>query len=464
MKNYKHALVLLRRDIRLIDNTALNYALKNAEKVTIGFIFNPKQADKAQNEYFSANAFQFLCESLTELDEELQKLGSRLAVWRGDTAEVVTNSIFDFDLLYFNEDYTPFAKKRDEKIKKIVKNKGKEVKTFHDVLLTMPGAVKTGGGTPYKVFTPFKRAAMAQVPVPKPETETDLFEKKVNQDVKSEFLLEDYFKKYPYEKNKEIFVHGGRSNALKRFENLKKYKNYDEERNFPAINQTSGLSAAHKFGVVSVRETYWRIRELFGVDHTLISELYWRDFYSLVGDSWPEVFGLEFKEKYRKVIWEDLKLGKNEVNLEKWKRGETGFPIVDAGMRQLNQTGWMHNRVRMVVACFLVKDLQIDWREGEKYFAQQLVDYDPAVNNGSWQWAASTGTDAQPYFRIFNPWSQQKRFDPQAEYVKRWIPELKELSAKEIHNWKGNLLVEYPPPMVEHKTEVAKATKMFLGL
>jgi deoxyribodipyrimidine photo-lyase len=187
------------------------------------------------------------------------------------------------------------------------------------------------------------------------------------------------------------------------------------------------------------------------MDHALIRELYWRDFATHVAYHRPDVFEGNFNKKYDGLVWEE-----NDLAFKKWCEGRTGFPIVDAGMRQLNTTGWMHNRVRMIVASFLTKDLRIDWRKGERYFAQRLVDYDPCVNNGSWQWAASTGYDAQPYFRIFNPWTQQKNFDPEAEYIKRYIPELRDLSAKEIHalgDKQPDLFssVEYPKPMVDHK-------------
>ncbi|MBW3021154.1 FAD-binding domain-containing protein, partial [Candidatus Woesearchaeota archaeon] len=208
-------------------------------------------------------------------------------------------------------------------------------------------------------------------------------------------------------------------------------------------------------GTISIREIYSSFKENF--QEVLINEVYWRDFFTHIIYHFPNVLDGAFKNKYDKIKWDnDKKL------FQKWCEGKTGFPIVDAGMRELNTTGYMHNRVRMIVASFLVKDLHINWQWGEKYFAQNLIDYDPAVNNGNWQWAASTGCDAQPYFRIFNPWSQQEKFDRDCEYIKKWVPELKDLTSYEIHNlYKNHNLKNYPKPIVEHKEESQKAKEMF---
>ena len=240
--------------------------------------------------------------------------------------------------------------------------------------------------------------------------------------------------------------------------------NYDEERNYPSLSATTGLSAYNKFGLCSVREFFYAVVDQFSEGHTLISELYWRDFFTHIGFHHPKVFGHCFHEKYEKLHW------KNDESLfQCWCEGRTGFPIVDAGMRELNATGYMHNRVRMIVASFLCKDLHIDWRWGERYFAQKLIDYDPCVNNGNWQWAASTGCDAQPYFRIFNPWLQQKKFDKEALYIKKWIPNLNNLSSSSIHNLykekaRQKNSSDYPAPIVDHFVESKKAKEMFAAL
>ena len=211
-------------------------------------------------------------------------------------------------------------------------------------------------------------------------------------------------------------------------------------------------------GTVSVRESYHAVLDALGADHTLISELYWRDFFHHVAHFNPEVFGEAYQSKYRGGVldWE----GTREM-FERWCEGRTGFPIVDAGIRQLVRTGWMHNRVRMIVASFLTKDLRCDWRWGERFFAQHLVDYDPCVNNGNWQWAASTGCDAQPYFRIFNPWSQQERYDPGAEYIQEYVEELADVEASVIHSLEDERVDSYPAPMVDHSVQRERTLSMF---
>ena len=257
-------------------------------------------------------------------------------------------------------------------------------------------------------------------------------------------------------KNKEI--KGGRKEALKILKNLDKFRNYDKIRDFPALNQTTQISAHNKFGTISIREVHNQIKEVLGENHTIMREIYWREFFSHILFHFPHAQKTSFKQKFQKIPW-----SKSKESFEKWSKGKTGFPIVDAGMRQLNETGFMHNRVRMIVASFLTKDLHIDWRLGEKYFGEKLIDYDPAVNSGNWQWAASTGCDSVPYFRIFNPWRQQERFDLNCEYIKKWIPELEKIEPKIIHNlWNkfpDNL--NYVKPMVTHKIEAEKTKMIF---
>jgi deoxyribodipyrimidine photo-lyase len=264
------------------------------------------------------------------------------------------------------------------------------------------------------------------------------------------------------ERSGVLALRGGRTEGLKRLRLIDGMTSYKADRDIPALGATTMLSAHHKFGTISIRETYWRAAEAFGVSCHLISELYWRDFFTHIAWHFPHVFKGAFRPEYNALEW-----NRSKKDFQRWCEGKTGFPIVDAGMRQMNETGYMHNRVRMIVASFLVKDLHINWQRGEKYFAQKLLDYDPAVNNGNWQWAASTGCDAQPYFRIFNPWLQQKKFDPDAEYIKRWVPELKNVSVKDIHQgYKPNLFsdVKYPEPMVDHAAERQETLKRFKAL
>lgn len=456
MKSYKRSIFLFHRDLRLEDNTGLIEALKQSEQVLPLFIFTIEQV--RENDYASKRAIRFMAQSLVELDKSLRDKKTMLWVDSGKT-EAVLEKLIDqhkIEAIFSNTDYTPYSRKRDKNLKSLATLKGIQWHQSHDSLLATPGEVLTGSGEPYKVYTPFYKNA-SQKPI---------------REVEKKFSYENFFKK-PEKKytldfhlnalyidpNQTLRIKGGRSQAKKILKDIGHFSDYKQTRDYPALDSTTHLSPHNKFGTVSIREVYWTIHNALGKEHRLIGELFWRDFFTHVAYFFPEVFGKEFQEQYRKLSWRH-----NTKDFEKWCAGETGFPIVDAGMRELNQTGYMHNRVRMIVASFLTKDLRIDWRWGEKYFATQLIDYDPCVNNGSWQWAASTGCDAQPYFRIFNPWSQQQKFDPDCKYIKRWIPELQDLSPKEIHGLeKGSSLFSttYPKQMVNHSEERQKTLDWF---
>lgn len=454
-KRYKKALFIFRRDLRLHDNTALIAALQQSELVIPCFIFDPNQVEK--NPYRSTNALQFMIESLTELASDLQKRKARMYFFYGEPCSVVEELIKreSVDSIFVNRDYTPFSKKRDVHLEKLAKTNDVDFNSYFDLLLTEVGTVLTGKGTPYTVYSHFaKKAASVTVDKPRKNNHKNYCVK----DVKGEMpgALAEVLPASDY--NPDIWIAGGRQNALKILKKLAQFINYDQERDIPKKNGTTGLSAHNKFGTVSIREVYWSIADKLGTSHTLIKQLYWRDFFSHIAFSYPHVFGHAFHEKYAGIIWQ-----KDQLLFGAWCKGQTGFPIVDAGMRQLNQTGFMHNRVRMIVASFLVKDLHLDWRWGEKYFAQKLVDYDPAVNNGNWQWAASTGCDAQPYFRIFNPWIQGKKFDPDCKYIKTWVEELRVYEAKQIHKLeKGGSLHGYTPAVVDHSEAKEVAEDMFI--
>jgi deoxyribodipyrimidine photo-lyase len=308
-------------------------------------------------------------------------------------------------------------------------------------------------GKPYTVYTPFfKKASQLPIPQPTKSRGTLARPKKVSGEVAPQSFL-------PSESAPERISVGGRKAAKKILAGIASYASYEEERNLPAVKGTTLLAPHNKFGTVSIREVYHSIEKSLGASHTLIRELYWRDFFTHIGWHFPHVFKGSFNRAYDAIEWNE-----DEELFKQWCEGKTGFPIVDAGMRELVATGFMHNRVRMIVASFLVKDLHISWRQGEAFFARHLTDYDPAVNNGSWQWAASTGCDAQPYFRIFNPWLQQKRFDPDCAYIKKWLPELRQLSAKYIHTMNEDDItrtVDYPRPIVEHSRQKIHAEDMF---
>lgn len=458
MKTYKKSLFIFRRDLRLEDNTGLLKALEESELVIPLFVFDERQIDPEKNQYFSRPAFRFMIDSLHELNDHLKNRDSKLYILRGDLIQGLDklSSEVESEAIYVNRDYTPFSQKRDEEIENFSTKRDIDFISSSDLLLVEPEEIKTNEGKPYKVFTPFMRKARdKEIAEPRRNNYSNFFAENISV-CESIDLLEEL--RPP--RGEGIAQQGGRENALEKLRQIDKYANYKEERNYMSQEGTTRLSAHLKFGTISIREMYWTLRQEFSSGHELITELFWRDFYSHVAFNFPYVFGENFQEKYRDGIdWEN-----DEDKFAAWQEGRTGFPIVDAAMRELNTTGWMHNRSRMIVASFLTKDLHIDWRWGEKYFAQHLVDYDPASNNGGWQWAASTGTDAQPYFRIFNPWSQQEKYDPECSYIKEYVPELSELEPDVIHKlYKTELPenIDYPEPIVDHGESREIALEMY---
>lgn len=449
---FNKSVFIFRRDLRLYDNTGLIEACNQSKVVIPIFILDTRQIG-SKNKYRSLPALQFMLDSLNDLNTQLKKQKGKLYLFSGIAEKVIEKLIKaeDIDAVFTNRDYTPFSINRDAEIKKICLKQNVAFISCNDLLLHEPENITTASGTPYTIFTPFFKKS-SKLPVKSPQAL-----KKPNWYVKPIALQIDHsILKKLSSKKLQLFLPGKRSAALSIFKNLKNFKNYHKERNYPSI-PTTELSAYLKFGLCSIREAYWTIVEKLGKNHELIKQLHWRDFFTHVAYYSPFVFGHAYKDKYNKLPWQN-----NKEKFSAWCEGKTGFPIVDAGMRQLNQTGFMHNRVRMITASFLIKDLHIDWRWGERYFAQNLIDYDPSVNNGNWQWSASTGCDAQPYFRIFNPWLQQKKFDPNAIYIKTWIPELKNESTSSIHNWyKKQTTEQYPTPIVNHDIESKKAKAIY---
>ena len=445
---HKLSLMIFRRDLRVDDNTALREALQNSERVICGFIFDPIQIEP--HGYQSRPGLDFMIGSLVELRQDLRKRGGELYCWKGKPEEVIGDALknLQVDAVYYNLDYTPFARSRDERIRNICKER---FFGFHDALINAPGKIVKDDGRPYQIYTPFfKAASKVEVARPVKADGSNFYTGKMNTGtlVEPEEISGTKAKVVP-----------GRKAGLGILEQITQFKNYHTERDIPSLNGTTFMGPHNKFGTVSIREFYHAVADSMGRDHTLIRELYWRDFFTHIGWHFPHVFQGAFNRKYDKLNWQN-----DKKRFEAWCDGRTGFPIVDAGMRQLKESAYMHNRVRMIVASFLTKDLLIDWRWGEKHFAQHLIDYDPAVNNGSWQWAASTGCDAQPYFRIFNPWLQQQRFDPECVYIKKWVPELRTLSAKQIHGLAkgdGLPLLGYPAQIVDHQESKIDAEEMF---
>lgn len=457
-KNYQKSLFIFRRDLRLTDNIGLRQAILQSETVIPCFIFDPVQIGP-RNAYRSDNSVQYMLESLADLDAQIHAKNGRLHSFHGNTITVLSRIIKSVkpDAIFINHDYTPFSIKRDTAIAALCKKNKIAFHGFHDALLIGdPTLLLNTSKKPYGIFTAFYKKAVhikAEEPhaVPSPTWYKNT--------IPSSLSLATYIKKIMLRQNPKLKVHGGRNNSLRILQKLVHYRDYAKERDFPAQDATTHLSAAHKFGTISIRESYHAIKKTLGAHAPLLRQLYWRDFFTYVAFHNPHVFGHAYHEKYNKLPWNNSK-----KFFVAWCKGKTGFPIVDAGMRELNTTGYMHNRVRMIAASLLIKDLHIDWRWGEKYFAQQLVDYDPSVNNGNWQWCASTGCDAQPYFRIFNPWLQQKKFDPLCAYIKQWIPELKKIDPRIIHTWfkeTHTAIPGYVRPLVDHGVESKKTLQWY---
>ncbi len=441
MKRYAKSLFIFRRDLRLVDNTGLNQALSQSQQVIPGFIFDPQQIQP--HPYQSQPGLTFMLESLASLQHELNKLAAKLALFHAPPEEVIRQLITEqkIEAVYFNRDYTPFSRRRDEKITQLCHRFGVSVYITPDALLHEPEQCVKTDGTPYKVFTAFYNNAR-QIPVAlaQPLQAGQFFNLETVVNL-AQFHRENSFQTAPFK--------GGRASAFETLGQLQHCQAYDLERDIPALDKCSKLSTHLKFGTCSIRGAYYSIMAQLGFEHPLLRQLYWRDFFHHLAYHFPFVFERAFLPQFAQLTWNN-----NPDFFQTWTMGKTGFPIVDAGMRELNATGLMHNRVRMIVASFLVKDLHIDWRWGERYFARHLLDYDPCVNNGNWQWAASTGCDAQPYFRIFNPWLQQQKFDPDCTYIYRWLPEVKNISPKILHQWdKKYFNCAYPAPIVNHSLE-----------
>lgn len=455
MKKYRRSLFIFRRDLRLQDNTGLIFALENSDSVIPIFILTFEQIEN--NPYKSEHCLKFMIESLLDLSRELKKRKGRLYLFRADPAHVVESCIKELsvDAVIVNQDYTPYSKKRDASIEKRCKAHKIAFHSFEDLLLHSPQECLKKNGTPYLIFTPYFRNASKKKIKPALPTPSSRYFQGAISFACDDSLLTSLLKSLP-----PTTLEGGRREALKILKSIGNFKEYAKKRDLPAESGCTCLSPYLKFNVCSIREVYAAISQTLGPHHPLIRSLYWRDFFTSLLFFYPRLLQESFQPRFKRLKW-----SKDKAVFKRWCEGKTGFPIVDAGMREMNETGYMHNRVRMITASLLVKDLHIDWRWGEKYFAQTLIDYDPAVNNGNWQWVAGTGCDAQPYFRIFNPWTQQKKFDPHALYIKKWIKELAQLDPKIIHSWydekQHSLCPAYPAPLCDHSAQVKKALALY---
>ncbi len=434
-----------RRDLRLEDNAGLYHALKAGTPVLPLFIFDKNILDDLVDN--TDARITFIHQEVTRLQQELNGFGSSilvkyghpLAVWKEITEQ------YQIEKVFTNHDFEPYAIQRDKEVSHLLEQKGVQFRTFKDHVIFEKGEVVKDDGQPYTVFTPFSRKWLAKL-----DSRITTWANEKGGVVKDSF----YLKSYPTLKYKTNFL---KINPLQipRLEDLgfkpAKFdfptkqaeqgviRHYDQTRDFPAQDGTSRLGLHFRFGTISIREKARKARQL---NKTFLNELIWRDFYAMILAHFPHVVGAPFRPEYDRIAWRN-----DSVEFKAWCEGETGYPLVDAGMRELNATGYMHNRVRMVTASFLTKHLLIDWRWGEAYFAQKLLDFDLASNNGGWQWAAGCGTDAAPYFRIFNPTSQQQKFDKDLKYIRKWVPEFE--------------TSDYPSPIVDHKMARERCLKVY---
>lgn len=409
-----------RRDLRLHDNAALYKALKTNQPVLPIFVFDTNILDDLEDK--ADRRVEFIHSCLSEMQEQLIAMGSSLEVYYGTPSDAFKKllSKYSIETVFTNHDYEPYARTRDAEIAGILRQAGARLHTLKDQVIFEKAEVVKENGSPYSVFTPYSKKWLAKL--------DDFYTKS--------YPTEKYYRNFFKQSSQDIpslvsmgFMEVDNPFPSRQLEE-ELISKYGETRDFPGTNGTSRLGVHLRFGTISIRELARSSQQLSKV---FLNELIWRDFYQMVLWNFPQIGeGRAFKPEYDQIKWRN-----DETEFKKWCQGKTGYPIVDAGMRELNETGFMHNRIRMVVASFLSKHLLIDWRWGEAYFAQKLLDFDFASNNGGWQWASGSGCDAAPYFRIFNPYLQTKKFDPEFKYIRKWVPEFQEFS--------------YPPPMVDHE-------------
>ena len=466
--NYKSSLCWIRRDLRLSDHHALHEALRNSERVTIVFVYDTTILENLEDK--SDRRVTFIHESLKEIDLKLREMGSALVTLFGDPRNEIPllAKKLSVDAVYCNRDYEPVAKERDETVYNLLQSSGIAFHTFKDQVIFEGLEIISQAGTPYRKFTPYKNTWLKKLTnhdiitfQPKFTNLTPI--KQLGKFVQHLSLIQIGFK------NTKLWLHPGEEAASKRLAAfLNKIDMYDKHRDLPEVDGTSGLSVHLRFGTISIRSLVRAAYKRKSQGAQLwLSELIWRDFYQMILNLNPIVVDETFLPQFKQLKWP----GTNSHFIA-WKKGITGYPIIDAAMRHFNKTGWMHNRLRMIVASFLVKDLLVDWRKGEAYFSRYLLDYDLAANNGGWQWCASTGCDAQPWFRIFNPITQSKRFDFKGNFIRQVLPEVANFSNKDIHfpaatsietqKSSGCIIGKnYPKPIVEHSVQRERILSFF---
>lgn len=416
-----------RRDLRLHDNVGLYYALKENKNVLPIFIFDTEILDKLPKDDARVN---FIHDQLVKIDYQLKTIDAGLNVYHGKPQEVFQEILNQYEVnsVYTNHDYEPYARQRDQEINDYLASKSIAFNTYKDQVVFEKSEIVKADGTPYVVYTPYSRKWLETYR--KPEI-TD-----------SENLLQNCIKniEFTFLSLQDIGFEVTSTPVPDFTVTPELIQEYEDTRNFPALDNTSKLGPHLRFGTVSVRQKVTKAR--MEENPTFLKELIWREFFMQILWHFPHTHKDSFKSKYDRIPWRN-----NEEEFKKWCEGKTGYPLVDAGMRQLNQTGFMHNRVRMLVGSFLCKHLLIDWRWGEAYFAEKLHDYDMSSNVGNWQWVAGSGVDAAPYFRIFNPTSQIQKFDKEHRYIQKWVPDYQELT--------------YPQPVVDHKFARERCLKTY---
>ena len=408
-----------RRDLRFHDNAGFYNALSDADEVLPAFVFDESILEKLPKDDARVD---FIHRYITKMQQESEVHGSSMCVAKGNPSKLIPQWCEEHNItaVYTNEDYEPYATARDLKIKGILAAKGIGFKTFKDQVIFAPDEVLKKDGTPYRVYTPFSRVWMAKEAEDRlPEYPTAPLLNKLYKKIRPNIPT---LEAMGFEKPTHHAPEPNHSLSL--------MDAYDAVRNFPAIDGTSRLGIHLRFGTLSIRDMVKKAKK--SSKPTFLKELIWREFFMQILWHFPHTTTMSFKPQYDRIEWRN-----NETDFSKWCEGNTGYPLVDAGMRELNQTGFMHNRVRMLVGSFLCKHLLIDWRWGEAYFAEKLLDYEQSSNIGNWQWVAGCGVDAAPYFRVFNPTEQLKKFDKEHTYIKKWVPEYQSL--------------DYPSPMVDHK-------------
>ena len=458
---YQTVLHWFRRDLRLTDNTALHHATRSSRRVVPVYVLSTW---KGSHQWTGGNRQQFLCGCIESLARNIESLGSRLVIRAGRAEAELERLVRETgaEAVFFNRDYDPFGRETEKRVKRMCTGLGIACHDHKDGVLHEPGEVLTGEGSPYRVFTPFGKNWLTQ---PKPEPLPKIKSLGAQPDAALRSLplpTLDHWKLPPCI---ATIPHPGERAARERMKHFIGggiLDGYGHQRNIPAGQTTSRLSQDLRFGLVSIRELFARCQAATAVRgsiNTYIKELAWREFYTSVLWHFPEVFETEFSTDFRGIPWDG-----SEEAFNRWCEGRTGFPIVDAGMRELLGTGFMHNRLRMIVSMFLTKDLHCDWRLGESFFMRHLVDGENASNNGGWQWSAGTGADAAPYFRIQNPWTQTKSYDPLGGYIKTWVPELKNVAPGKLLSPPADgrpIAPGYPLPMVDHATERRRCLARF---